>query len=323
MASDSSARDGIKNKDTTGPASANPKNAQGEPKLRARASEALAASGEVVHFPRDVHECLTPAGRANFLRIVEASTLIKRHEGLYQWLQREIQDFIPHEVLISAYGYIDTWQLKLDVVSSVPGVRTQLLEHCDIDDVLEQAFKRWVDGGRRTYVLHTPEALRMKDGGCRCALHTALRNAQSTLVLGVHDERSGSDSLFIALNSRPVADGCFSGCLTEGPCFVLDSLITQMDVAFRKVATLPGAATTPTALRNGSDFGISEREREILDWVCKGKTNFETGVILNISTFTVKNHLQRIFQKIGASNRAQAVTIYAEKLKTLTNDWRK
>jgi DNA-binding CsgD family transcriptional regulator len=44
-----------------------------------------------------------------------------------------------------------------------------------------------------------------------------------------------------------------------------------------------------------------------MEWVGKGKTNSEIGMILNISPFTVKNHLQRIFKKLDVMNRAQAV----------------
>ena len=44
-----------------------------------------------------------------------------------------------------------------------------------------------------------------------------------------------------------------------------------------------------------------------MGWVCSGKTNDEIGSILDISTFTVKNHLQRIFKKIDVVNRSQAV----------------
>ena len=56
----------------------------------------------------------------------------------------------------------------------------------------------------------------------------------------------------------------------------------------------------------GGDHGLSEREAEIIRWVRLGKTNYEIGIILGISAFTVKNHLQRIFRKLDVSNRAQA-----------------
>lgn len=53
---------------------------------------------------------------------------------------------------------------------------------------------------------------------------------------------------------------------------------------------------------------LSEREHEIMHWVGHGKTNLEIGMILGISQFTVKNHLQRIFRKIDVRNRAQAIS---------------
>jgi DNA-binding CsgD family transcriptional regulator len=53
---------------------------------------------------------------------------------------------------------------------------------------------------------------------------------------------------------------------------------------------------------------LSDREHEIMHWVGCGKTNHEIGMILGISQFTVKNHLQRIFRKIDVRNRAQAIT---------------
>ena len=42
-----------------------------------------------------------------------------------------------------------------------------------------------------------------------------------------------------------------------------------------------------------------------------GKTNDEIGLILGISSYTVKNHLKRIYRKLGVFSRAQAVARYA------------
>lgn len=33
---------------------------------------------------------------------------------------------------------------------------------------------------------------------------------------------------------------------------------------------------------------LSEREKQVLHWVCKGKSNWEIGQILSLSEFTVK-----------------------------------
>jgi DNA-binding CsgD family transcriptional regulator len=54
------------------------------------------------------------------------------------------------------------------------------------------------------------------------------------------------------------------------------------------------------------DPSLSERERQVLQWVRQGKTNHEIGQILSISPLTVKNHVQKILRKLNVSNRAQA-----------------
>lgn len=53
---------------------------------------------------------------------------------------------------------------------------------------------------------------------------------------------------------------------------------------------------------------FTRREMEVAKWLAWGKTNDEIGRILEISPFTVKNHIQRILIKLNASNRTQAVS---------------
>jgi DNA-binding NarL/FixJ family response regulator len=57
---------------------------------------------------------------------------------------------------------------------------------------------------------------------------------------------------------------------------------------------------------------LSVRELEVLESICKGKTNLDIAAALDISPFTVKNHVQRIFRKIGVTNRTQAAARYTE-----------
>jgi len=52
---------------------------------------------------------------------------------------------------------------------------------------------------------------------------------------------------------------------------------------------------------------LSPRERGVFHWLGQGKTNEEIGIILGISHHTVKNHLERIYQKLGVNNRCEAV----------------
>lgn len=57
---------------------------------------------------------------------------------------------------------------------------------------------------------------------------------------------------------------------------------------------------------------LSERERDILEQICAGRTNIEVGKNLFISEKTVRNHLTRIFEKLGVSTRAQAIVFAHE-----------
>jgi DNA-binding CsgD family transcriptional regulator len=55
-------------------------------------------------------------------------------------------------------------------------------------------------------------------------------------------------------------------------------------------------------------LGLTRREAEVLDWVAKGKTSDDIGMILGRSGRTVSKHLERIYRKLGVENRTAAAT---------------
>ena len=54
---------------------------------------------------------------------------------------------------------------------------------------------------------------------------------------------------------------------------------------------------------------LTLREIQILEFLAEGKSNKEIASFLTISDETVKTHLKRLYEKLGASDRAQAVAI--------------
>ncbi|WP_306029861.1 LuxR family transcriptional regulator [Stappia sp. MMSF_3263] len=52
---------------------------------------------------------------------------------------------------------------------------------------------------------------------------------------------------------------------------------------------------------------LSEREKEVLKWASGGKTNWEIGVILGISSRTVHGHIQSAAKKLNTCNRTSTV----------------
>jgi DNA-binding CsgD family transcriptional regulator len=74
-------------------------------------------------------------------------------------------------------------------------------------------------------------------------------------------------------------------------------------------SSVPGDITAPPS-EPGEPVIIEDltnREREVLALLDKGRTNGEIARELYVSTATVKSHVNSIFRKLGARNRTEAV----------------
>ena len=78
---------------------------------------------------------------------------------------------------------------------------------------------------------------------------------------------------------------------------VLAHLTPHLHVALMRTAVSP----------SDSRSLLSAREREVLQWMIEGKTNWEASRILGISERTVKFHVQNILAKLQSSTRGQAI----------------
>ena len=54
-------------------------------------------------------------------------------------------------------------------------------------------------------------------------------------------------------------------------------------------------------------LGISPRELEVLHEIAAGRSNNEIAERLNVSPHTVKTHVARLFEKLDASRRTEAI----------------
>ena len=127
---------------------------------------------------------------------------------------------------------------------------------------------------------------------------------RSVVVHGIRDERGSHDCIYAAFSAKDAFEERQRGAMAL--------VLPYIDSALRQVAHLPHQTQAtddpPDAIILQQDFGLTEREAEVLRWVAAGKTNAEIGTILDISSFTVKNHMQRVFKKLDVLNRVQAVS---------------
>ena len=251
----------------------------------------------------------TPVDPQHFIKQVRESLQVRCHLQLMLWLQGDFQRSLPHQIFIAAWGDFSRDLVQHDVVSTLPALRTSSIANKDISHLTGHLFRRWLGNGATPFAAYYENLPLGQESAGRKDLE-AFTAMHSVLVHGIRDARGRHDCIYVFLNSGPVVE---PEALDH-----LRIMLPFVDTAVRQVEHLPcqnledaapqeldlpeEAGSLPTG-----DLELSSRELEIMHWVRMGKTNNEVGELLNISTFTVKNHLQRIFRKLDVTNRAQAV----------------
>jgi NarL family two-component system response regulator LiaR len=89
-------------------------------------------------------------------------------------------------------------------------------------------------------------------------------------------------------------------------------LTRKKEVIVLKEIAVPAAQTFTLNEARLHDLGVTKRELEILELIAKGLSNKEIAESLFVSENTVKTHSSRLFDKIGARRRTQAVQMGKE-----------
>jgi len=249
------------------------------------------------------HTPLSSEDSARYAALVGQSTAITRHAELLAWLQGDMQQCLPHDILLAGWGDFQQGVLQHDVVSRLPGARSYAAGTDGLPFLLGKFHERWVAADRQPCRLDFSEfEYLLGRASLPGSFSGSLRGMRSVLIHGLQDERAQQECLYVLMSAQEIP--------AEPSSTAIRMLMPSMDAALRQMAPLPQQRRAAAAGARAAEdnCGLSERETQIMAWVAMGKTNSEIGAILNISGFTVKNHMQRIFQKLNVFNRAQAVS---------------
>lgn len=251
------------------------------------------------------HTPLSGEDSVRYAALVEQGACITRHAELLAWLQQgDIQLCLPHDILLAGWGNFQEGAIQHDVVSALPGARSYAAGTDSLPFLLAKFHDRWLAAGRQPCSLDFGEfEYLLGQASLPGTFSSSLRGMRSVLVHGMHDERAQQECIYVLMCAQEIP--------AEPAHKAIRMLMPSMDAALRQMAPLPQQrrkAAAPVRGASEDACGLSERETQIMAWVAMGKTNSEIGAILNISGFTVKNHMQRIFQKLNVFNRAQAVS---------------
>ena len=85
----------------------------------------------------------------------------------------------------------------------------------------------------------------------------------------------------------------------SGRFWLGQSLVSDLMDLVRRLSQGPSVSTPKPAL------ALTARERDVVQLVIAGHTNREIATMFSVSEETIKHHLTRMFQKVGASNRLE------------------
>ena len=164
---------------------------------------------------------------------------------------------------------------------------------------------RLVPDWRPQVVLMDIEMPRMSGVECTAQLKRLLPSVQ-IIMLTVYED---TDTIFKALR----AGACgylLKRCAPQEILSAIHDILQGGAPMTSAIARKLVAAFQEPVPRENPATPLSAREREILDLLAQGLSNKEIGARLNLSPFTVKNHLARVFEKLHVRCRTEAVMAF-------------
>ncbi|MBI3043024.1 MAG: hypothetical protein HYY78_09390 [Betaproteobacteria bacterium] len=227
---------------------------------------------------------------------LDAAIRVRARHQFFSWTQGALQSLIRHELLICALRNGGPALFHVDSFTTVPVEATHFNELFRLDvSLVPHLIKTWEEN-------HCQAVICEAENGGQFAVSALARElgrlgADKLAAHGTHNA-GGQLTSFFTFACRPDAIGPRQAYWVELLVPFLHSAWVRTQVNWQA----KGAGMKPAATGL-----LTSREREILDWIYRGKSNIEIGMILKISPLTVKNHVQKILRKLDVVNRTQAV----------------
>jgi transcriptional regulator EpsA len=249
------------------------------------------------------------------LQIINDNLKVTSHLELLHWLQGDLQQFLPHNILISAWGDFSLGLIYLDIVALHPLLRTTNVSKDLLMPKIIEIFNLWQTHDNKPLQLNIEDNyLNISESFNHNAIIEnefdikAMGTMNAAIVHGIKDNRGSYDCLYLMLSESSIPSSAK---------LKLAVFMPFIDCAFRRIKQLTEDEVDLKVNKEVDDHVInsclSSRECSIMDLVQEGKSNEEISIELNISKFTVKNHLQKIYRKLGTNNRSQATFKYQSK----------
>jgi len=225
---------------------------------------------------------------------LDASLRIRARHQFFAWTQGTLQSLIEHQLLICAMQNGGPARFHVDSFSTVPVEPAHFSELFRQDvSLVPHLTKSWEEN--HSGAVNCEAGNEGQFAGSALARELTRLGADHIVAHGTHDA-TGQLTSFFTFACRP-------GAIGPRQVYHVELLVPFLHAAWIRTQ-VNWQAKTPGVKPTGF---LTPREKEILEWIYRGKSNIEVGMILKISPLTAKNHVQKILRKLDVLNRTQAV----------------
>lgn len=87
----------------------------------------------------------------HYFSVIRGGIAVRSHYDLLNWLQGEMQRYLPHKIMFAVWVDGDANRVEYDVVSTLPGVRTGFIHVEKLFSLQRELYSVWLELGHVPY----------------------------------------------------------------------------------------------------------------------------------------------------------------------------
>lgn len=229
------------------------------------------------------------------LKAMSSLTHIISKQDFIAWTRDELQLAFPHGAFIAGVGKIDSLgAVPFELVSS--NFPDEYLNAIRVGNrhYKTPTMQRWLKTGQPQLFEPEINGAGIDTQWLRIFKASGLRNIAAYGICDI----AGQYASYFSFHQIP-------GPLGEWHQLQLKIIVPNMHSALLNIMRRDKVVLDDLTYRSL----ITPREREVLVWICEGKTSEEIASILGVSCKTIAHHAQSVLEKLEVRNRAQAVAM--------------
>jgi DNA-binding CsgD family transcriptional regulator len=227
-----------------------------------------------------------------YARFAQAAITVSSEDDFKRLVADHVAPLFPHQMLLAVVGQLTFEQLSIRHrigIGYEPWMLEAIPEHINIRE--RPVIQRWLED-RAPKVIDLPHA--------RSWISVREIAEIEGFQLGriaVHGVPDISAQMATYFSFARVPEALDASDLSD----VLTLICPLMHGALLKVYSHED--------RQQGNATLTHIEKELLMWIAAGRTNAEIAALRQRSASTIKNQLEQLYKKLGASNRAEATAI--------------